>query len=376
MINRVPARPTTRGGEIRSLTGVRGVAALGVASYHLFGRPNSNNPINTIVGNGYLFVDLFFVLSGFVMALTYGRTFATGFSLTHFRQFLWARIARIYPLYALMTLVSFVLLVSGVSRVPRLQDVEFILLANLALVQNLGLALSLDEPCWSISVEFIAYLAFPLIAVIALGKSWRYAATLFAAAALLILLVSQMSDEMLGETARNRRGLMDVWHYSSVGPILRCLAGFSAGVVVYRCFSAPALFRLAGRPLVGVTILAVILLLMAGRGNDLYVLAFMPPLILSLSTGNAELEMLFGNRLVHNLGVYSYAIYLLHPHFRILFDTCERLIDLPADLRFPLSVIITMTMLVLAAMAAYHFVEQPARRLIRFEKRTVEARST
>ena len=68
--------------EIRSLTGLRGLAAVLVVAFHysfnlLQGQSDARNP----VGPGYLAVDLFFILSGFVMAATYGDSFARAWSL-------------------------------------------------------------------------------------------------------------------------------------------------------------------------------------------------------------------------------------------------------------------------------------------------------
>ena len=86
--------------EIRALTGVRGMAACLVAIYHFSPTKDmAPGPLHNSVGRGYLWVDLFFVLSGFVIALNYGHLFASGFSRTAFATFLTRRVARIYPLY-------------------------------------------------------------------------------------------------------------------------------------------------------------------------------------------------------------------------------------------------------------------------------------
>jgi peptidoglycan/LPS O-acetylase OafA/YrhL len=58
--------------EIRSLTGLRGVAVAYVVVHHFFLGLTFTNPFTTFLAHGYLAVDLFFVLSGFVMTLNYG----------------------------------------------------------------------------------------------------------------------------------------------------------------------------------------------------------------------------------------------------------------------------------------------------------------
>lgn len=66
--------------EVRSLTGLRGLAALAVALYHVNPELNTAPFIGRFVGEGYLAVHVFFVLSGFVLALNYADGFAPGWS--------------------------------------------------------------------------------------------------------------------------------------------------------------------------------------------------------------------------------------------------------------------------------------------------------
>ena len=83
--------PTSIGyaSEIKSLTGLRGIAAMVVVIYHVF----KNTWIARYTQNGYLAVDVFFVLSGFVMMLTYGQSFEVNPTLRRYVSFLWARLA-------------------------------------------------------------------------------------------------------------------------------------------------------------------------------------------------------------------------------------------------------------------------------------------
>src|ERR1035437_252958 len=90
--------------EIKSLTGVRGIAACSVMFYHLSHiRPFAQYNFR-IVSKGYLCVDLFFVLSGFVMALVYSKTFQHGCTKRDYRKFLFNRMARVFPLHLAVAL--------------------------------------------------------------------------------------------------------------------------------------------------------------------------------------------------------------------------------------------------------------------------------
>jgi len=105
--------------RIPSLDGLRGIAAIAVMAFHfnIFFLPQARLPF---VGRGYLAVDLFFLLSGFVMAHVYGLTLAYNWR-AHWQEFALARFARIYPLFALTLLAMMIVHVSD----PRLRMVSF-----------------------------------------------------------------------------------------------------------------------------------------------------------------------------------------------------------------------------------------------------------
>ena len=104
--------------EIRSLTGIRGIAALYVVLFHyLSGRPFTS-PLSTFLNHGYLAVDLFFALSGFVLALNYSHLFATGLNWPNFLAFLGRRLARIYPLYLVLTLLALIAVAISLLQFP------------------------------------------------------------------------------------------------------------------------------------------------------------------------------------------------------------------------------------------------------------------
>jgi len=173
----------TPAGQLPSLTSLRGVAALWVVLFHYsvvyFPSLNSSG-YSSLVGKGYLAVDMFFMLSGFVMTHVYHQAFLQSIG-DNYRGFLVARIARLYPLHVLvLTLFVVVALtargvdcaVTGVfNGIPLTGPRSFTaFIANLFMLQGLNAGqLSWNYPAWSISVEFIAYLLFPF----ALPSIWR-----------------------------------------------------------------------------------------------------------------------------------------------------------------------------------------------------------
>ena len=75
------------------LDGLRGIAALMIVAYHL----DIVYAINGVFQRGYLFVDLFFLLSSFVLTISTEKKLLTGIGAL---EFTWARFKRLWPLVA------------------------------------------------------------------------------------------------------------------------------------------------------------------------------------------------------------------------------------------------------------------------------------
>src|ERR1700733_8687541 len=176
-------RPLSAVSQLPSLTSLRGLAALWVVLFHYtalyFPRLDITGH-SSLIGKGYLAVDLFFMLSGFVMTHVYHRAFCDSVK-ENYRSFLVARVARLYPLHVVVLLlfVTTALLAqllayasTGTAEGIPLTGTRSLAaaIANLFMLQGLSAEhLSWNYPSWSISVEFMAYLAFPLV----LPMVWR-----------------------------------------------------------------------------------------------------------------------------------------------------------------------------------------------------------
>src|SRR5579875_1569838 len=154
-------------GEITALTSLRGIAAMAVVMTHFSATAQKACPvlIPSLVPHGYLAVDLFFVLSGFIMSYTYLKSFRQR-GMRAFGGFLSKRIARIVPLNVTVLLA---IVVAGSASAALLgrniiyqnYDLPADLLANIFMLQGLGVGKTLNGPAWSVSTEFAAYLLFP-----------------------------------------------------------------------------------------------------------------------------------------------------------------------------------------------------------------------
>jgi peptidoglycan/LPS O-acetylase OafA/YrhL len=202
-----------------TLDGMRGVAAFAVVLYHL---RTSVAPYTLVAG--YLAVDLFFVLSGFVIAGSYEGRLTAG-SLSS-RRFLWVRLVRLYPLYILGTalgllsaLVSLILKGHVISvYVPAWQAAPFAaaMLPNPS-VDPAAPLFQLDAPCWSLFFELVVNLVYAV--------SWR----LWTTPRLLVLVVALGAVTLwIGGGDQGWNGLTAPYG------LLRVLFAFPAGVLIYR----------------------------------------------------------------------------------------------------------------------------------------------
>ncbi len=165
--------------HVPSLTGVRGIAALWVVFFHIqsFGKELGVGFLygTPVLRTGWAGVDLFFVLSGFILMLVHERDF---FRLRwpSLLRFGWLRFFRIYPLATVVLLLILALVLIDhdffVFWSPRSVPPNFTLSSFL---RTLFLATrwwsptdgDWNQPVWSLSVEILGYVAFPFIAVIA-----------------------------------------------------------------------------------------------------------------------------------------------------------------------------------------------------------------
>jgi peptidoglycan/LPS O-acetylase OafA/YrhL len=343
--------------EIVALTGLRGVAAVFVAMYH-FGRHITDPKLHWALHKGYLSVDIFFVLSGFVMATTYHHLFSQKISLRNYGYFLWLRIARIWPLYLLAVVMAWVLLVAAGASPPA-----GTLAANLFMVQGWGIGPSINPPMWSVSVEFVAYLLFPwLFAVIA--KSPR--GGLFLIAVLCVVGVA-IAANIGAHNGAGRMGLLDLYDPQTALPVIRCVMGFSLGVLVWRLSRFERLSNIVSNSRFGLACVAILLVLFAVNANDLLIYVFFPVLVLSIARDEGIVARFLGARAIHFLGILSFAIYAMQSPY---YDLGEPQIAkwtaaMPAGVSTVAYYLGAAAGLLALAIAAHFLVEKPCRLLLR-----------
>lgn len=149
--------------RFRALDSLRGICAIGVAIVHFPAIAISHVNDWPPVRNFPLFVDFFFVLSGFVISYAYWDRLRNW---TELRIFALRRFARLWPLHIAtlvpLVAINLIWLLIGHPAFRPPDNTWQSLLANLALVQSLGFFqhLTWNGQSWSISVEFYTYFVF------------------------------------------------------------------------------------------------------------------------------------------------------------------------------------------------------------------------
>lgn len=245
-----------------------------------------------------LAVDLFFVISGFIIASVYAGRLR---SRDDYRAFMIKRFARIYPLHA-ATLLVFVGLGAlywlGVYQPnhPGAFDARC-LPSNLLLVHSLNVCsgLTFNAVSWSISAEMLLYLAFPLM--LPLVRRPILLAMAITSSLALVATLGAWSD----------------WDWTRATfdwGILRAIPAFMIGVLAWRM--KPVLVRLpAASILFWLTVMIVIIGLIAGWSRHLLLAGVYLIAILGVAASQRPVGRWV--RRIAPLGQLTYSIYMLHP---------------------------------------------------------------
>ena len=368
-----------RGGNIKALTGLRFVAAAWVVLFHFRPMLREASPglfeaLAPVLNCGAQGVDLFFILSGFVLTWNYLDRMGPSFSVRASLHFLWLRLARVWPVY-LVTLhlaalwIVFTLYVGHVpsKAVDQLTAVSYVrqlLLVQLWFQPYFDFS-SWDGPAWSISAEWLAYLLFaPLVLVIfrishaTRARSMMWLAVAASLPPVLLLLSSGQ-------------------FYTPWSWLPRIVMQFTAGALVAaavgRLQPSDRARRCAGYVsvlLIG-AIVGLMYLLYAHPLPDVtdsggLVDVLFVPLVMTLAIGTGSLPGLLSTRLMIFGGQVSFCLYMVHEMVHTVWGWAAEQFRL--TLSGPEGKFVVLGLLAIALGAAillFYVVEEPARRWMR-----------
>lgn len=312
-----------------ALDGLRGVAALLVVWYHIF-EAFASSPLDQVVNHGYLAVDFFFLLSGFVVAHAYDSQWGV----MRLKDFFTRRLIRLHPMLLFGAVLGAVMFYSQSNPTQPLHLVPFgtlllVMLANMLLLPaspNLDIRgyteiFPLNGPTWSLFFEYLANILYALIL--------RRLSTYWLA---LVVGLSAIALAYEGLVHAEWAYLGAGWSFADEGfwgGMARVVFSFSAGMLLRRTFRPRALkygFTL------GAIILTILLLMPRIGGseamwqNALYELisvCLIFPCIL-YTAACSQSQSLRINRLWRWLGDLSYPLYIIHYPFIYLYISWVR----------------------------------------------------
>lgn len=298
--------------QIPALFGIRILAAIWVVVEHfrlvMYGLFPETRGAHLFVEAGYLGVEVFFVLSGFIISHNYAARFRE-FRWPSYRRFLINRFARLFPVH-LVTLAAVAVMVVGAGALGlkltsdgKYDPLSFVM--NLLMLQAVPPAEAWNSPAWSISAEAGAYAAFPLLALAVMRAHSRGGLLTLTAAALGMTIVGQFILEGAGNFSPTS--------YASIW--LRIAGEFAAGCFLWRFWF---LFVKPGRKydvLAVVAVAGVLAVLVAsggiGAGNFL-ALPFIALFVLACSSATGPVKALLSARPMKYGGEISYSLYMVH----------------------------------------------------------------
>ncbi|WP_188078939.1 acyltransferase family protein [Actinotalea subterranea] len=327
-----PAARLPAARHVEGLDGLRAVAAVGVLAYHVhFLVGPSTGPVAALAGVGWIGVDLFFAISGFILFLPFARAHRDGRPVP-LRRFFVRRARRILPAYWFNLFVLVTLTVPGILATPSgwatvLADATFT-------ADYLGRP-SINSVYWSLYCEVAFYVALPLVARAFVGRRWLVglpAAIVLAAGYRTAVVLAAPDAESHASAIMQFPGVLDQFAY-----------GMAVGAVwAWAEVRRDRIPRWAGPAVaaVGVALVASVVLVVhrlvgmvafwsADHAWGVPALAVVRPglsagfalLILGLCFARNPLRRVLELRPLRYLGTVSYGLYLWHlPVVRALAD--------------------------------------------------------
>jgi peptidoglycan/LPS O-acetylase OafA/YrhL len=359
--------------EIRPLTGLRGIAALCVFLAHLritlgdYGLPlGTPEWFSRLFLEGGRQVDVFFVLSGFILMMNYRSWFAGRLEAGKYFTFLRRRFARIYPLHftVLLLVICFVVAahVLGASTSHGLGRFDPAALpAHFLLMHAWGIFFEgpgeWNPPSWSVSIEALAYLFFPVVVYVLARRRDR----------------DPLLPVGFAVCAGFALNAMTHWGLAGFAGIARGLCEFLLGCCLQGLVAHPVGRWLQGRT-GSIAAFALIVVCYVSMPDTGFVIALCAsPLLLSLTRENPA-SRFFGWTPIWFLGEISYSIYLGH----FLFSSIAyRIVGIAWMKTGPwqtvAGILLISAFVVSLSAACFYAIERPGRRLLAGRRKAAAA---
>jgi peptidoglycan/LPS O-acetylase OafA/YrhL len=348
--------------NIPALTGIRALAAILVLSLHIDQNvPTNIKSIFPFISQGYLGVDFFFILSGFIITYVYADNF-TSLNWKAVPIFLWHRLIRLYPVHITVLAVMIVMAFVARSTGRPISDASFNskdLIWQLLLVHAWGVSAepTWNVPSWSISAEWFAYLLFPFVAPLLFFIRRKSCAYAFSFGAIGLMAVA------LFLTGSGIGGWVGIPALVRVVGEFLCGAGLCRAVAIETATGT----RHWNGDLLGFVAFAGFIIFASAEYSGFVLVGFLALTILGAATAKGPLAKLLGSKMAVWIGEVSYSIYMVHfPILIVLRRIYERLgfSDWNWSAR-GMALLATYIIVIVVAALVYYLVERPMRVYLR-----------
>ena len=347
--------------SLDGLTGLRAVAAVWVIAFHYRTGPFSPlgaNHVLPILGYGYLGVDMFFILSGFVIWHVHAEDFVRP-RLRAFLRFMALRAARLYPVY-LVTLGVFVVLLWlapdwGATPLYPGNYTGGQFLQHLLLVQSWGFSahLSWNYPSWSVSAEWFCYILFPLAAPV-MASFGRRGVTL----AIALLLVGIGASYWVAFNA-------NLNHSVGAVTLLRAAPEFALGCLLRQLAGTTAMETWPWTRIVGGVALLWVASFYTPLPVGLLAIPLFAMMILAASVSGTMVARVVSLRPFVALGAASYSLYLMQAPVQKGASVLKQWLDPARPFQSAGVVVAYLSLLAAGTFIVHRFAENPSRRFLR-----------
>jgi len=363
---------------LTTLTPLLGIAAMFVVIFH------SNLMLKTFinpfganfVGSSWLWVDFFFVLSGFILCYVYGDNFKSSLTLSLYWKYLKARFARVYPLHFITLvwcLICAIIIRSYADGLAPFFDQFYSPLSavpSLFLIQSLGLYMTapLNSPSWSLSTEWWMYMIFPLLIPILFRLRTVGKLIAFIIIAVLFAIVKYYLSPLSFGGPPTLNVLTDYGFF-------RCMAGFLLGMFSFKIYDESAGATILQKDATFLLFFFIVIAAMAIGAVDLLVVAIFPFIILAAAHNTSNIKKVLETKVLQRLGDWSFSIYMVHVPIMYVFWILDVKNDPKIYATFPPQssmdvlegmkcCVIVIVLTLVAAALTYKYVEVPGRQFL------------
>lgn len=362
--------------KLNNITSLRGIAAIFVVIHHysIYLIPGINqytSAFTPFISKNYIWVDFFFILSGFILAYVYNLKFEAQVEKKDYLKYLSARFARIYPLHFFM-LFCFLLLVSAEYIYFQLASYDeanvhlnlvftgtesiSTFFINLFLLQTFINGTYWNQPAWSISAEWIVYIFLPFLLPMIYRLKWagKISLVILSFFILFMLLKANSTLDMTPTLS-----------------FFRCICEATIGIVLYDFYKNNLFSKTLSSNIATNLIFTVSFLTLFYEISHLVTIFIFTLLILSAAynQGNSFLS----NKYLVFMGTISYSIYMTHWFIQAVLQKLSKLImgnnfsDNFSLTLSPIVLLFCIFFVLLTSVITYKVIENPFRKWVRFK---------